>query len=225
MKRKYTFLALVTTLIIVVLAFAGINDRFSSIQLEEDNYILMPEIATAPETPNSGWSKISARANFLYFKDDAGVEKKLIGSASNAIAIDGAALVNVFENSEVVTATNVITAAEAGKTFYLSSATEFVSTLPAASAVSAGTVFRFVIDLAPDGADYTVITGNTTENIMFGLAVVNGAMVDGASEDTITFTDGAAVKGDWAEVRSDGTSWYVSGQGVAATAITLTQAT
>lgn len=119
---------------------------------------------------------------------------------------------------ETVTATNVITAAETGAIFVLSSATEFASTLPAPAA---GLKYRFVIGAAPSGASYTVAT-NGGANVIEGLAVVNGATVAASNEDTITFTDGAAAVGDWCEVVSDGTSWFVSGQAAAATGIAFT---
>lgn len=138
--------------------------------------------------------------------------------------ITGPTLSNVLLPAEDTTATNALTAAESGKVIWLNSATEFVTTLPALSAVSAGTSFKFIVKAAPAAASYTVITGNSTENKIYGLAVVNGASVAAADEDTITFADGSAVVGDWVEVVSDGTNWYVSGQGAAAGGITLTQA-
>ena len=119
---------------------------------------------------------------------------------------------------EDVTATNVITAAESGSVFILNSGTEFVSTLPAHAA---GLNFRFIIGAAPSGASYTVVTASSTNTIQ-GLAEVAGAVVAAVDEDTITFTDGAAAIGDWVEVVSDGTNWYVSGSGVASTAIVFT---
>jgi hypothetical protein len=146
-------------------------------------------------------------------------------TANGNIVGDGATNISaVLYDSETVAATNVITAAECGKTFYLSHATEFASTLPALSTVSAGCEFEFIVVAAPADASYTVITGNSLENQIFGLVEINGAAVAGVDEDTITFADGAAAKGDWCKVRSDGTSWFVKGQGVAAGAITLTQA-
>ena len=125
---------------------------------------------------------------------------------------------------EEVTAANVITAAEAGKTFFLNSATEFASTLPTAASVTAGTRYRFVVTAAPSGASYTITTGNSLENKIYGLVVVNGATVAAADEDTITFADGSALVGDWVEVIGDGSNWYVSGQGANASSITLTPA-
>lgn len=130
----------------------------------------------------------------------------------------------MLRGSETVAAANTINAAECGKTFYLSAETEFASALPALSTVSAGCRMKFVVAAAPSSASYTVTTGNSLENKIYGLVVVNGASVDGEDEDTITFADGAAVVGDWVEVESDGSSWFVSGQGVAAGAITLTAA-
>lgn len=121
---------------------------------------------------------------------------------------------------ETVAATNVITAAESGKTFILSDATEFVSTLPAPAN---GLRFKFIVGAAPSGASYTIVT-DSSDNIIEGTVIVNGASVLGSNEDTITFADGAAVVGDWVEVISDGTSWFVSGVGSAAASITLTQA-
>ena len=126
--------------------------------------------------------------------------------------------------TETAAAANVITASECGTIFYLSHATEFASTLPAISTVSAGCTFEFIIAAAPSGADYTVLSGNSLENLIHGIAVVAGASVAGATEDTITFTGGAAVVGDWVRLTSDGSAWYVSGQAVASTGITLTQA-
>ena len=119
---------------------------------------------------------------------------------------------------EDVTAVNTLTYSECGKTIFLNSATEFASTLPTPVA---GCYFKFIIKAAPVGASYTVLSSGGS-NIIEGIAVVNGATVTAANEDTITFTASAAIAGDWVELYSDGTSWYVSGQGAAATAIAFT---
>lgn len=122
----------------------------------------------------------------------------------------------VNNNVETVAATNAITADESGSTFFLSHATEFDSTLPAPAA---GLRYRFIVAAAPVGAAYTV---TATAAVVEGLAVVNGATVAAANESLITFTASAAVVGDWCEVVSDGTSWFVSGQAQAATGIAFT---
>ncbi len=126
---------------------------------------------------------------------------------------------------EVVTATNVITASESGKHFFLSSATEFVSTLPAPAA---GLEFWFHVDLAPSSASYTIVTASGTD-LIHGSAVSAadaGGSVDstaGTAADTITFVDGQALKGDFVHVISDGTSWYADGVCSDEDAITFTQ--
>jgi len=128
--------------------------------------------------------------------------------------------VNLF--TEVVTATNVITAAECGKTFFLTSGTEFVSTLPAISTVSAGCEFDFIITAAASGANYTVITGNSKELKLQGFINMGADAPDAcANEDTITFVDGNAV-GDRANVIFDGSNWIVSGSAVTDNKLTCT---
>jgi hypothetical protein len=134
-----------------------------------------------------------------------------------------------FEPTETAAATNVITAAECGTTFFLAHATEFASTLPAISTVTAGCTFGFIVKAAPSGASYTVLTGNSLENLLIG--GINELEVDTSDDgpyiadgDTITFADGVAVVGDYVQMISDGTSWYLTGQANADGGITLTQA-
>jgi hypothetical protein len=114
----------------------------------------------------------------------------------------------VKDLTEVVTATNVIAASETGSTFFLNSATEFVSTLPAPAA---GLRFRFIVTAAPAGASYTIVTTGAAQ-IMGGhvhsAASAAGDVETPAAGTTLTFVDGQAVAGDWAEFISDGTSWY-----------------
>lgn len=124
---------------------------------------------------------------------------------------------NEAKPTESVTATNVITASECGKTFFLNSATEFASTLPAISTITAGCTFSFIVKAAPSGASYTILTGNSLENVLIGgineLEVDTGD--DGpyqAAGDTITLVDGIAAVGDFVSMISDGTSWYLHGQ-------------
>ena len=139
-------------------------------------------------------------------------------TAGDVVITDGTLIHK--KKTEAVTAANVITAAESGTVYFLNSATEFASTLPAPAA---GLHYKFIVKAAPSGASYTIVT-NGGANVIQGSATVDGAAVPAVDEDTITLTDGAAAVGDWVEVVSDGTNWYVSGQGVAATAIAFTAA-
>lgn len=111
---------------------------------------------------------------------------------------------------EVVAATNVITAAETGKTFFLSHATEFASTLPAPAL---GLHYRFFVADAPESANYTITTTDSA-NIILGQIYttdVNSATdpaftVTGV--DTITIVAAKAVLGDSVDVFCDGTNWF-----------------
>lgn len=126
------------------------------------------------------------------------------------------------EAVETVIATNVITAAESGKTFFLSAATEFVSTLPAPAA---GLFYRFIVAAAPSGADYTVVTNAAAQILAGQVHASDGADADSeaaATATTITFVGGASVIGDMAEVWSDGTSWFAQCFCDVSTGITIT---
>ena len=117
---------------------------------------------------------------------------------------------------------STLTAAQSGTTFFLSSATEFATTLPAPAA---GVTYTFIVGAAPSGASYTIVT-TSSANIIKGQAV-NAAGVagdTGTADDTISFVDGAAVAGDTVTVISDGTSWFAYGQCAVAAGITFTQA-
>lgn len=128
-------------------------------------------------------------------------------------------------NSEVVTGTNVITAAESGATFFLNSATEFVSTLPAPAL---GLRFTFIVKAAPSGASYTIVT-NASGNVILGHILTSqdaGGSADSETSggDTISFVDSKAVVGDRVDVICDGTSWFARASSKVFDAITITTA-
>ena len=144
--------------------------------------------------------------------------------ASSVFSVGENGVVLFSDFTEVVTAVNTITAAESGSVFFLNSATEFVSTLPA---VQAGLHFTFIVTAAPSGASYTVVTA-ASSNVMLG-TVHSSDGVDGDSEltggDTLSFVDGAAVVGDRAEFWCDGTNWFGIAHCNVSTGITYTTAT
>ena len=121
---------------------------------------------------------------------------------------------------EIVAATNEIEITESGTVYVLTHATEYATTLPTV-ATSAGVTFRFIVGAVPSGDDYTVVTDSLEDKIS-GSVTIDGAAVEATTDDTITFTRDAAAIGDWCELTSDGVLWYISGQGVAATAIVIT---
>ena len=131
------------------------------------------------------------------------------------------------ELAAATTATDILTAAECGKTIFLNATTEYTTTLPAISTVSAGCAFRFIVKAAPSGDVYKVITGNSLEDVLCG--GINELEVDtsddgpyDADADTITFEDGVSVAGDYVYMISDGAMFYVSGQANADGGVTIT---
>jgi len=127
-----------------------------------------------------------------------------------------------LETVTTLAAASTLTVAQSGTTFFLSSATEFVTTLPAPAA---GLTYTFIVGAAPSGASYTIVT-NASANIIKGQAV-NAAGVagdTGTADDTISFVDGQAVDGDQVTVISDGTSWFAKAFCAVAAGVTFTQA-
>lgn len=121
-------------------------------------------------------------------------------------------------NLEVVTTTNVITAAESGKTFILNSATAFVSTLPAAAA---GLRYTFIAGATQvTGGNHTIVP--TDDNTVYGEYLVAGATIPASAEGSINWVADTILPGDRVDVICDGTNWYVSGAAAATGAITFT---
>jgi hypothetical protein len=138
------------------------------------------------------------------------VTGNLVGSVTGAVAFTE------------LTAASTLTAAQSGSVFFLNSATEFATTLPAPVA---GLVYTFIVKTAPSGASYTVVTASSA-NIIKGQAYpASGAAGDtGTADDTISFVDASAVAGDMVTVISDGTSWFAKAFCAVAAGVTFTQA-
>ena len=124
-------------------------------------------------------------------------------------------------NVETVITTNVITAAESGKTFFLDLAGGFVSTLPAPAA---GLRFTFIVKTAPTTGDYTIVTNGTTQKVLKGLAVIAADAVGDVSAGgtTATFVANNALPGDRVDVICDGTIWYMVGYAQVTAGLTIT---
>jgi hypothetical protein len=169
-----------------------------------------------------GATGLPAAAPIYVDSDDNKLKMIPAGSGSTEVEVVDASSAQTLTNKtltaamavdpiEVVTATNVILASESGKTFFLNSATEFVSTLPAPAA---GLKFTFIVTGAPSGASYTVVGASGTP--IHGMVLskdLNGATDSGATAGTgvltLTFVDSKSLKGDRADFISDGTDWFV----------------
>ena len=119
----------------------------------------------------------------------------------------------VVQLSETTTAVDVLTAQQCGETIFLNNATGYLTTLPIPSA---GCYFKVVLVTLLTSGDHTVAT-NASANIIIG--GVNELEVDTADDgpsstvgDLITFVGSAETLGDYVELISDGTSWFLNGQ-------------
>jgi hypothetical protein len=95
-----------------------------------------------------------------------------------------------------------------GKTVVLSAASGTTVTLPAAKK---GGWLRFVIASAFDTAN-VIIDSAEGDNIE-GALIVAGAVVDCDAEDQLNFVNDGENLGDFVELYSDGTNWYIGASG------------
>jgi len=122
-----------------------------------------------------------------------------------------------------VTGDQTLTIDKSGKIFFVG--TEGVDfTLPTVSTAN-GVHYKFVISANFANTDITVITGNSLENVIQGVFDVDNTLTAVVvARDTVSFAFGAETIGDYIEVWSDGSNWFVTGQGLATGALTSAQA-
>jgi hypothetical protein len=240
-QKKWIAWIIVTAVTVAVSIFLGVTYPIPEPPLFGDEAIALGEthftslsVGDASETDT--YLKLDGNARDFYLCLDDSADDLVFGYGSTcgttaAFAVDEDQVTTwtggTIALAETTTAIDTLTAAECGKTIFLNSATEFSTTLPAVSTVAAGCEFRFVVKAAPSGADYTVITGNSDEDVLIG--GINELETDtgddgpyDASADTITFVDGTAVVGDMVYMVSDGTYFYVRGQAQADGGVTIT---
>jgi hypothetical protein len=116
-----------------------------------------------------------------------------------------------------IVASTTLTVAQSGTTFVFTTSTEFV--LPATSTAS-GVSYKFKVGGALETTNVTIRTSDLGDNIE-GTLIVAGAVVDCDAEDVITFVVDGENIGDYVELFSDGTYWYIGDSG-ALTASKLT---
>ncbi len=122
----------------------------------------------------------------------------------------------IFPKMETLTAATTLTAADSGRT-YLISGTGYTVTLPAPHA---GFNVKFIV-AAAFSTDTVIQTPADNRDTLNGGVIVNGAIVESDATDRVTFEDGAESVGDFIEISSDGTSFFLFGNGNAASSITV----
>jgi hypothetical protein len=114
-----------------------------------------------------------------------------------------------------VTAAKVLTLADSGNTFVLKAAGGAAITLPA---VAEGFKIKVITGLAFASTAWTITCPSA---IGQGGAIVNSTFVAASDETTITVAHGAESIGDYLEIESDGTSYFINGVGALAGAYTF----
>jgi len=220
--KKYLPWAFAGTLLLAVPLYAWAQGTMTSPTLNEFATSLSPneqnqsaDITTATTSDLIPILDVSETPDGINYGDGANI-LEMIGTTATAAELNMAA--DSSANVEIVTTTNVIAAAESGTTYFLNSATGFVNTLPAPAA---GLRFRFVVTTQNTSGNSTIVT-NASANVIEGGAVVLSTFVPAANEDSINIVASTTLVGDWIEVISDGTSWFVSGQSGATGGVTFT---
>lgn len=112
-----------------------------------------------------------------------------------------------------ISSATTLTQSDSGKVLYLKATTGKAVNLPAPAN---GFKVRFVTGQAFATTAWTIVS--TGANIRGG-AIVNSAYVASAGTTTITLSASAETIGDFVELISDGTSYFVTGVGALATSI------
>jgi hypothetical protein len=145
------------------------------------------------------------------------------GFKVNGVTVfDSGRQLNYLVSSETITVDDTLATAESGKTVYIGTAGVDL-TLPLAS-TSVGLAYRVVVSANFATTNMTITGGaaDASDDFMFGALEVAGAVVACSAEDTITFVSTAENPGDFVEFRSNGSSWFITGQATAVGGITCT---
>ncbi len=115
-----------------------------------------------------------------------------------------------------ITGATTLTQSDSGKVLYLKAATGAAITLPAPVD---GFKVKIITGQAFATTAWTIVS--TGANVRGG-ANVNSTFVASAGTTTTTFSAGAETIGDFVELTSDGTYYFITGVGALATSIAFT---
>ena len=121
-----------------------------------------------------------------------------------------------IKDGGVIAAATTMEVGQSGGVYILTAAAGAAITLPT---LKSGLNYRFIVGSAFATTDWTIVSST---DVIEGNAIVAGAHVPAANENTISFVASAESIGDFVELHCDGTSWFVSGSGVTTGSITFT---
>jgi hypothetical protein len=113
-----------------------------------------------------------------------------------------------------IAAATTLTAADSGKTIVLTGIVGYAITLPAPAA---GLKYKFIVQDLFATTDWVI---TATGAIMYGSVMELSTVQAVAGATTINLELAADTIGDWVQVESDGTNWYVSGAMAQAASVT-----
>jgi hypothetical protein len=125
-------------------------------------------------------------------------------------------VMRIFDDYELVSASASLNLSDSGKIFKISG-TGYTMTLPAPTA---GWKSKFIVSAA-FSTDFVVQSPADNRDTINGGVMVNGAIVEADAVDRVTFEDDAESVGDYIEIHSDGTSYFLWGNGNAASSISV----
>ena len=141
--------------------------------------------------------------------------KEYSKAQANGETVDLQANDGVGVKTEAISVDTTLTAADSGKTYILDAVGEVI-TLPS---VTDGLKYKFVLNATTATTNWTIVSAT---NVIQGSALVAGAVVAAANENTISVVAAKGIAGDFVEISSDGTNWYAFGVAVTTGAITFT---
>ncbi len=172
-------------------------------------------VALAPEG-----SKVGGVYNEVatYFKNgiSVGTSSQLSINSTGGITTTGASVIGTdgaglshFVEVLTPTADTTLTASQSGSIVNMGVAGLDV-TLPTV-ATSEGAYFRFVVSAAVATTNMTIISEN---DLMEGTLIVAGAVVDCDAENALNFVIDGENVGDYVDLYSNGTNWFIGDSGV-----------
>ena len=119
--------------------------------------------------------------------------------------------------TNTISVAKTLTASDSGNVFTLSATTGKVITLP--SVAVDGFKAKFLVGAVFATTNFTIVAPTS---VIQGGAIVNSVFVPASNENTISFVASAESVGDYINIISDGTNFYVEGVGALAGSITFT---
>ena len=141
--------------------------------------------------------------------------QKVLKEAGKLNVIDTSGNNNQVQSQAV---SRTLTADDSGKVWILGNAASGLTvTLPAVATAGSGWSGKFVVGTAPVAADYVVTenTGSDTNVLHGGIVTSSGNGEEGQSSTSgtgatqVNFDANVSLQGDFVDLVTDGTNWYV----------------